>query len=215
MKQKTIFLSSVLALWLLVAAVLTDLTEGVVNAEQIVNFDKHWSLIFLSWRSNLGVNLFSVITLLGNYQLVIPILILLFFLFFKKYQSFVWPFVFTVLSAESITFIGKLLVHRYRPDGGVMTETDFSFPSGHATIAVALYGYLAYLIIKHLKNKTAQGAVLLGALIVILIIGFSRLYLGVHFVSDVLAGYLVGLLALIAGISLREWFILKPIKNKR
>ena len=210
MKQKTIFLSSVLTLWLLMITALTNLTEGVINANEIVNFDKYWALIFLSWRSDFGVNLFSVVTLLGNWQLVIPILVLLLFLFFKKYQTFVWPFVFTILSAESVTFIGKLLVHRFRPDGGAIIETDFSFPSGHATIAVALYGYLAYLIIKHLKNKTAQGAVLLGALIIILAVGFSRLYLGVHFVSDVLAGYLVGSLALIAGVSLREWLSFKP-----
>jgi PAP2 superfamily. len=49
----------------------------------------------------------------------------------------------------------------------------------------------------------------LGAIFIILLIGFSRLYLGVHYVSDILAGYLVGALALITGISLREFKILK------
>lgn len=198
MKQKTIFLSSVLLLWLIIATVLTGLTESVINANQIVNFDKYWSLVFLSWRSNLGVNIFSIITLLGNWQLVVPFFVLLLFLFFKKYQTFFWPFVFTVLSAESVTFIGKLLVHRFRPEGGAIVETDFSFPSGHATIAVAFYGFLAYFLFK----KTAKKAIFASALFIILLIGFSRLYLGVHYVSDVLAGYLVGLLALIAGTSL-------------
>jgi len=207
--SKTIFFSSAIILWLAAAAILSDLTEDVINADPIVNFDKYWAGIFFNWRSAFGVDFFSVVTLLGTWQLIVPVLIAVLFFVFKKYQAFFWPFVFTLASAESVTFIGKILVHRYRPDGAVMVESDFSFPSGHATIAVALYGYLAYLIIKQLKIKTARIAVLSGSLFLILIIGFSRLYLGVHYISDVIAGYLVGLLALILGISFREWHTIK------
>jgi len=210
--NKTLFLSSIIILWLFVLAILVDLTEDVVNSEQIINFDKYFAGVFLSWRSAIGINIFSVLTILGSWQFAVPFLILIIFFIYKKYQTFVWPFIFTVISAELVTFIGKVLIHRVRPDGGALVMLDFSFPSGHSTIAVTLYGYLAYLIIKQLKKKTAKAAVFIGAILVIILIGFSRLYLGVHYVSDILAGYSVGLLALLAGISLREWLNFKTLK---
>lgn len=200
-----IFSGAVLILWLLVASILIGLTENVVNAEPIVNFDKYLSTVFLGLRLDFANIIFSVLTLLGNWQLILPILFLIiYFLIIKKKKIFVVPFIFTIVSAEAVTFIGKILIHRPRPLNAMIMETDFSFPSGHATIAVAFYGYLAYILIKSLQSKIKRLAVFLGALLLILIIGFSRLYLGVHYISDVLAGYLVGLLALIAGISLSE-----------
>ena len=209
MKKKTIFLSSLIALWLFLMAILVDLTEDVLNSEPIINFDKYWAGIFLGMRTALGINIFSVLTQLGNWQFIVPAFLIILFFIYKKYRSFVWPFIFTVVSAELVTFVGKIMIQRIRPEGGVLTMLDFSFPSGHSTIAVTMYGFLAYLIIRQLKEKTAKIVVILGAIFIILLIGFSRLYLGVHYVSDILAGYLVGTLALITGISLREFKILK------
>ncbi len=209
MKKKTIFLSSLIALWLFLMAILVDLTEDVLNSEPIINFDKYWAGIFSGMRNALGINIFSVLTQLGNWQFIVPAFLIILFFIYKKYHSFVRPFIFTVLSAEFVTFIGKLMIQRIRPEGGALVMLDFSFPSGHSTIAVTMYGFLAYLIIRQLKEKTAKIAVILGAIFIILLIGFSRLYLGVHYVSDILAGYLVGTLALITGISLREFKILK------
>lgn len=208
--SRTVFLSSILTLWLFILAILTDLTEDIVNTEPIINLDKYWAGVFLSWRSGIGTSIFSIITLLGNLEFVLPLaLLILLILILKKYRTFIWPFIFTVGSAELVTLIGKVLVHRIRPEGGALVMLDFSFPSGHSTIAVALYGYLAYLVVSQLKNKFAKTSVIIGSLLIILIIGFSRLYLGVHYVSDILAGYMVGLLALLAGISLREWLVFK------
>lgn len=209
MKKKTIFISSLIALWLFLMAILVDLTEDVLNSEPIINFDKYWAGIFSGLRTALGTNIFYVLTQLGNWEFIVPAFILILVLIYKKYHSFVWPFIFTVVSAELVTFIGKLMIQRIRPEGGALVMLDFSFPSGHSTIAVTMYGFLAYLIIRQLKEKTAKIAVVLSAVFIILLIGFSRLYLGVHYVSDILAGYLVGTLALITGISLREFKILK------
>lgn len=196
------FWGAVITLWFLVASILTDLTEDVVNLERVINFDKHFAALFLSWRSVIGVKIFSAITFLANLEFALPLVaIILLILIFKKYQTYIWPFLFTVISAELVTFIGKLLVRRIRPEDGALVMLDFSFPSGHATIAVALYGFLAYLLFR----KTKQKIYIFSAFVLILLLGFSRLYLGVHYVTDVIAGYLVGLLALMAGISLREW----------
>lgn len=91
------------------------------------------------------------------------------------------------------TFILKELVARQRPPHLVAayTETSFSFPSGHATLVVALYGFLVWMLWNDLPPGWRKTTVIvLGALI--LLVGFSRLYLGVHYPSDVLAGYCVG-----------------------
>lgn len=135
-------------------------------------------------------------------------LIILLILFFKNRKKFIIPFVFVVLTSEAATFFGKILFQRPRPLYAVFPETDFSFPSGHATIAVAFYGYLVYILVRSLNEKYNWLIMAISPLI-ILFIGFSRLYLGVHYVSDVLAGYLVGSLTLAIGIIWTDKLILK------
>ena len=168
------------------------------------NFDPKIAALFLTIRSVQGTSIFEVVTFFGNWQFIIPvILLIILWLFFKNKKAFIIPFALTVAGAELATFLLKLGFHRGRPLGSIFMETDFSFPSGHATIAVTFYGYLAYLIIKLIKRKYNWLIITLASLI-IFFIGFSRLYLGVHYLSDVLAGYLVGSLFLILGISLTK-----------
>jgi undecaprenyl-diphosphatase len=71
-------------------------------------------------------------------------------------------------------------------------ERNFSFPSGHSTAAFALYGMLAYLLIDHMRSTAGKLVLLLVAVALVLGIGISRVYLGVHYPSDVAAGYLAG-----------------------
>ncbi len=205
-KQKNIsnsFWLAVLTLWAIILMILIGLTEDVVNSESIINFDKYFNNIFASWRSGWGVSIFSGLTYLGNWQIILPVaLLIIAILIIKQKKTFVLPFLFTIISSATVTFIGKILIHRFRPVGAVIIESDFSFPSGHATVAIAFYGFLAYLLTRLIKNNIKRQLILAVAIVIIITIGFSRLYLGVHYVSDVLAGYLVGALALISGISL-------------
>jgi undecaprenyl-diphosphatase len=175
-------------------------TINMLNNFFLNNFDQQTALLFLAHRSEWGVAVFTVISFLGNWQFLVPVMLAtLLILFVKNKKKFIIPFSLVVIGAEIITFLGKILFYRPRPLYAVFTETDFSFPSGHATIAVAFYGYLAYILVKLLKNRYNWPITVITVLIIILI-GFSRLYLGVHYVSDVLAGYLVGSLSLIIGI---------------
>ena len=89
----------------------------------------------------------------------------------------------------------KLAFQRARPSVAsefIASSTSWSFPSGHAMNSLVGYAMLAFLLREHLKNPRARIAVTIGAVILIAAIGFSRLYLGVHYVSDVTAGYLAG-----------------------
>jgi membrane-associated phospholipid phosphatase len=119
--------------------------------------------------------------------------------------------VFVVLAfagAEAITFGMKQGFRRDRPffEDPLATASSFSFPSGHALVSLAVYGSLALVVARHLTSRRAAAAVLAMAALWVLAIGFSRLYLGVHFLSDVLAGYSAGaawLALLYASIEMR------------
>jgi undecaprenyl-diphosphatase len=100
----------------------------------------------------------------------------------------------------------KYALHRARPEPffGVAPET-YSFPSGHALFSACFYGALAWIFAAGTRNRTARAAIWAPSLVLIAAIGLSRLYLGVHYPTDVIAGYLVaafwitGLLAWQAG----------------
>jgi undecaprenyl-diphosphatase len=100
----------------------------------------------------------------------------------------------------------KHLVARPRPGADIAyyLETSSSFPSGNSAIAVVLYGFLAYAAAREVPTRTRRAAIALAGLLMALALGLSRVYRGVHFLTDVLAGYLVGLLWLIIGIRLAK-----------
>ncbi len=92
---------------------------------------------------------------------------------------------------QGVVYGLKALFHRARPEA-VFASLGYSFPSGHAFAAVALYGMLAYWLARGQERPRAVGVWGAGILL-ILLIGFSRIYLGVHYASDVAAGFAAGL----------------------
>jgi len=88
----------------------------------------------------------------------------------------------------------KLVFQRPRPADilPLVTENSFSYPSGHATVGMTFYALLAFCLIGEIKNKTVRKYLTGLALIWIFMIGISRIYLGVHYPSDVLSGWLLG-----------------------
>lgn len=97
----------------------------------------------------------------------------------------------------------KLYFHRQRPDvsWALAHESSFSFPSGHSVAAICLYGILAYVLIARVKSLSARAVILGTAVLLVLGIGLSRIFLGVHYPSDVAAGYLAGSIWLLTVIS--------------
>lgn len=92
----------------------------------------------------------------------------------------------------------KAILQRPRPtEYRMINETGYSFPSGHSMVSMAFYGYLIYLIYKHIKNKWLKWFLIIALSLLILLIGLSRIYLGVHYVSDVVAGFVVSIAYLI------------------
>lgn len=112
-----------------------------------------------------------------------------------------------------VTILNQLLkgiLQRPRPEEfRIINESGYSFPSGHSMISMAFYGFFIYLIYKNVKNKYLKWSLITILGILIMSIGVSRIYLGVHYTSDVLAGFLIAISYLIAYISIVNKFVLK------
>lgn len=112
-----------------------------------------------------------------------------------------------------VTILNQLLkriLQRPRPEEfRIINESGYSFPSGHSMISMAFYGFLIYLIYKNVKNKYLKWSLIAILGILIISIGISRIYLGVHYTSDVVAGFLIAISYLIIYISIINKFVLE------
>jgi undecaprenyl-diphosphatase len=115
------------------------------------------------------------------------------YLLYKHYRNDALLLVGAMLGDSLIVAILKRLIHSSRPLNGIIQETGFSFPSGHATVAVVLAGLLTYFIWQHFKSRNVK--ILSGVLLILisLVVGFSRIYLNVHWLSDVVGAYSLGI----------------------
>ena len=184
------------------------IVEDLLTTDPVVAVDHHVSQLLNGLRTPIVNEFFYWVTKLGTVEIVFPLLVvatIIFWLLRKPLLTL--PLLVSSLGAFSFTQLGKLAFQRARPDEALLPEQTYSFPSGHATIAVALYGFFIYLLIRHSSEwKSRVNLFFLGGVVIVLI-GLSRIMLGVHYLSDVWAGYLVGMLWLIIGISITEWLV--------
>lgn len=141
------------------------------------------------------------ITYLGDpFWLTCASLIAVAVLFLQKQRSTAAILTIVVTGGVGLNFLLKDLFSRDRPmlEERLLDVDFYSFPSGHAMISIIVYGFLSYLLITHYRRW--QSLILSTNVILILLIGFSRLYLGVHWLTDVLAGYAAGLVWLLVCI---------------
>jgi len=161
----------------------------------ILTVDSWVNYLFASFRSPGLTKIFSWITLLGQWQVVIGFaLAASLLLWVWKKRDFILYLWLALAIDELFNNLGKFFIHRARPENAVYFENSFSFPSGHAMISIVFYGLLGFLLIRHLKNRKWKIVVFCVCFVLAVAIGLSRLYLGVHYLSDVCGGYLLGLL---------------------
>ncbi len=150
---------------------------------------------FAENRSDWLYFLMLVITYSGSYVVVTGLTIVSAVSFyFHRHISRILPLFLSVGGSAATVFILKNIFARSRPPiEAFYIEESFSFPSGHAALAMALYGFFIYSIWRHDKHHLKNSLIIFLSLL-ILLVGLSRLYLGVHYLSDVLVGYAIGLL---------------------
>lgn len=150
--------------------------------------------------SDFDTPIVKVITNLGAAIFLIPLTITLLVLI--KDKKIGLSITANLVIVTLLNQLLKYIFQRPRPTGfRLVEETGFSFPSGHSMVNMAFYGYLIYLICRYVKNKRLKYT-LTGLLsILICSIGISRIYLGVHYASDVAAGFLISIFYLVIYIS--------------
>ena len=113
-----------------------------------------------------------------------------------------------LLISTGLNLLLKNIVQRPRPNEfRLIDETGYSFPSGHSMVSMAFYGFLIYLIYKFVKSKRLKWALIIILSALIITIGISRMYLGVHYTSDVLAGFTISVSYLVIYTSIVKKFI--------
>ncbi|MCJ8164706.1 phosphatase PAP2 family protein [Pontibacter sp. E15-1] len=198
-------------------ALLSELTESVLESAWIVTLDETFTGLLFKVRSEALSQVLYAFTQLGEQETVFIVggVVSAIFLYRRNFVA-LFVFWFTLAGVGISTRYGKTFFSRERPSEVAYYAVEhFSFPSGHATTVLAMYGLLAYFLYRHYHTHPWRELVLWLAGILIVIVGFSRIYLGVHFLSDVLAGFLLGALWLLVGVSLMEVMIYDKKRKAR
>ncbi|MBL7732336.1 MAG: phosphatase PAP2 family protein [Chitinophagaceae bacterium] len=154
--------------------------------------------------SETNTRFFKFITFYGNHAFLIPanLLLLLYFIIRKNKLLAVTVAAVEVSSLVLMNLL-KMLTQRHRPPEPMVSGiTNYSFPSGHAFMCVAFYGLLVWMLFRYEKIQWRKYLLSSVLVLLMLIIGFSRVYLRVHYASDVIAGYCIGLIWLMLILTL-------------
>jgi len=139
-------------------------------------------------------SLFLIISRIGNHVTLLAVTVVIFVILWlsKKGLLAIWFAGTMAFSGTAVPFILKHLFARSRPIGGLFTRTGYSFPSGHSTGATVFYGLLITLALLFLKKKWQKALVTVSLSGIVLLVLWSRVYLGFHFSTDVLASLFLG-----------------------
>lgn len=180
---------------------------------QIINaFDNAVYSFIINIRNPILTEILKVITNFGGIlNLFIITLVTVVILLILKKKKFAIAISLNILISSTTYIILKNIFQRPRPPIGerLIEEAGYSFPSGHTTNNVAFYGLAIYLIYKNVKNKVLRNVLCCILACIPLIIAFSRIYLRVHYPSDVIAGTVLGIVCVVIFIN----FIYKRISE--
>jgi undecaprenyl-diphosphatase len=178
----------------------------VLGQDALTRFDRALGLRLAAYRAQAPsvTALFRVLTFLGSFDFLLGLAVgvaLMLWVRRRRWLALVWLF---ALTWDGLLNAGlKLIFQRPRPEfqDPAVHESTASFPSGHSMTSVVAYGLLAYLLGRRLRRRWQRLAVAGAAVPLVLGIGFSRIYLGAHYFSDVAGGFSVGLAWLVVCIS--------------
>ncbi len=172
------------------------ITESVMANEPLAGLD-HWvNERILYFRTPLVNTIMIIITQLGNQIFILPgSAIIIFYMFLKGKIDIIIGYITAIIGGGILNLVLKIAIQRERPisENTLAKVAGFSFPSGHAMLSMIFYGMIAYLLIREIKSLKLSLFIILSTAFIIFLIGFTRIYLQVHYLSDVIAGYIGGL----------------------
>lgn len=193
------FLSSIIAL-IIFSAIAEDVLEN-----ETLKID----LIIINWlHSFQGLDsIMFWITESGSITAISLFSALIFYHLYhnKKQRIDAYFFILTVAVGGILNYVLKIAFHRVRPSIDFLIDAvGFSFPSGHSMGSMVFYGALSYFILKSERNKKLKFILVFLSIIMVLLVGSSRIYLNAHYPSDVIAGYIAGFVWLMSCIYARR-----------
>ncbi len=186
------------------------LTYNIFN-NKIAFIDSYIEGIILSIRNDKLTDIMTIITNISSAYALIVITILLLILIKNKKIPILITFnlIFSFLTSQLI----KIILRRDRPVNiSLVNAMGFSYPSGHSMVSMAYFGFIAYLVYKYIDNTIVKVILIITLFVSIFAIGFSRIYLGVHYFSDVLGGFLLSISYLMLFININK-FNLSEVKQ--
>lgn len=205
MKKKSIILSIIMFVLFLLILMGIMTTGKIFFDEPVMNY-------IYNFRSAGLTNVAKVIAIFGEAKVIIIVVVLFsaYLFLVKKDKNKAILNLANIVNVAILNQGIKYLVHRDRPVlSQLIEETGYSFPSGHSMIAVGFYGLLIYFISVSKLSKGIKVLLNTCLVILILLIGLSRIYLGVHYPSDICGGYLITLSYLLLFIPLYNKYIKK------
>lgn len=165
----------------------------LVSDKKIAHFDTAIISFIQGLESPALTNIMKFFTFIGGGIPVVVVTIIILLVLYKilYHRRELILFTWVVIGSALLNEMLKLVFHRARPTlHRIVDANGFSFPSGHSMAAFSLYGILAFLLWRHLSTTLGRGTLIVFSSVMTLMIGISRIYLGVHFPSDVLGGFL-------------------------
>lgn len=188
------------------------------KGNEVVYFDK---VVIDFIQARISPNLtkgMEWITFFGSFKWISigSIVVIIWLMIYKrgKYSIF---FIFTIVSGVMLNRVLKEIFQRERPDiHPLIHQGGYSFPSGHSMNSFVFYGLIAFLLFELLKHKFSRILGISLAMLSVLLIGISRIYLGVHYPTDVIGGYFIGAVWLFISIFLYQdvWHLIKKKRQK-
>ena len=171
---------------------------GVLSYDSLVIDTKVYSFIINNIMNDGLTPILKAITELGGVAFTVLAGVLI-FMFCKKNR---WFITIDLVGVTLVNQVIKHIIRRPRPNVlRLVEESGYSFPSGHSMVSMAFYGIIIYLVYKNVSNKYLKWILIILLSLLILSIGFSRIYVGVHYFTDVAGGFLLGLAYLIIYIN--------------
>lgn len=188
-KQKIIILSCIFIIWTI-----------LVVTNSLTLFDDKIYQFIISFQNDTLTNIMKVITSFANPLTIVSLCLASLLSLIWKYKASIYLIIVTIISTV-FNFLTKNIVLRNRPDHlRLIEETGYSFPSGHAMGSIAFYGFIIFLLSKSKINKYLKIFLSIIIGLTIFLIGISRIYVGVHYPSDIIGGFLLGYIILISSI---------------
>jgi undecaprenyl-diphosphatase len=195
----------VLALFAVALLAFAFISYNIFGLHQ-TNFDERAFRMIQPYISDTNTRIMNFITFFATHTFLLPANIILgAYFIFRKHRWYSIRIPVVAASSYIVMALLKLFFSRPRPaDPVFQAAAGFSFPSGHAMSAMTFYGLLIYIVWKNVERRSLKWLLTIVLAVIILLIGFSRVYLRVHYASDVLAGFSMGLVWLVLSLWVME-----------